>query len=167
MSIGNLRIRRSFLTVVLLFLVLVTAFACNDGLSDTSTSTVRNEDNDNNIGPAVPPPPAQVVDLNLGTSSYGSAAVDCNPNCSGEPGWTTSLTASPNSGYEFVGWQCSGSCPVGDDNIQADIVFHDSSKHTHNARFSTGTRTDGRSRASNNIQYEFGDNQCGVRWSVR
>ena len=122
-SIRNLRVHRSFLTVVLLFLVLVTAFACNDGLSDTSTSTVRNEDNDNNIGSAVPPPPAQVVDLNLGTSSYGSAAVDCNPNCSGEPGWTTSLTASPNSGYEFVGWQCSGSCPIGGDKIQANIAL--------------------------------------------
>ena len=122
-SIRNLRIRRSFLTVTLLLLVLVTVLACNDGLSDASTDSVVNEDNDNAIGFAVAPPPAQVVDLTLGISSDGSAAVGCDSNCSGEPGWSTSLTASPNSGYKFVGWQCSGSCPVGDDNIRADIVL--------------------------------------------
>ena len=122
-SIRNLRLHRSFLTVALLLLVLVTVLACNDGLSDASTDTVVNEDNDNAIGFAVVPPPVQVVNLNLGTSSYGSAAVDCNPNCSGEPGWTTSVAASPNSGYEFVRWQCSGSCPIGGDKIQANIAL--------------------------------------------
>ena len=123
MSIRNSRIHRPLLTVALLLLVLVTALACNGGPSDSSTGTAGNEDNDNNIGSAVVPPPVQVVDLTLGISSDGSAAVDCASNCSGEPGWTTSVTASPNSGYKFVGWQCSGSCPVGDDNIQADIVL--------------------------------------------
>ena len=123
MSIRNLRVHRSFLTVALLLLVLITAYACNDGLSDASTSTIGNKDNDNTIGSTVVPPPAQVVDLTLGISSDGSAAVGCDSNCSGEPGWSTSLTASPNSGYKFVGWQCSGSCPVGDDNIRADIVL--------------------------------------------
>ena len=122
-NIRNLRIRRSFLTVALLLLVLVTVFACNGGLSDASTDTVVNEDNDNYLSFSAVAPPVQVVNLNLGTSSDGSTAVACNPNCSGEPGWTTSVTASPNSGYEFVRWQCSGSCPIGGDKIRADIAL--------------------------------------------
>ena len=122
MSTKSLRMHRSFLTVALPLLVLVIAFACNGGTSDTSTVTrFGSEDDHNSVSPVVVPPPVQLVGLTLGASLYGSVAVDCNPNCSGELGWTASVTASPNSGYKFVQWQCSGSCPVGGANTGESI----------------------------------------------
>ena len=113
MNAKDLRTHRPFLTIACLLLVLVIAFACNGDSSSTGTGT--DSEIDNNIVS----PPVKVVDLNLIISSGGSATADCSSSCSGEPGWVTSVVAYPNMGYEFVQWQCTGSCPPGIDNTNA------------------------------------------------
>ena len=113
MNAKDLRTHRPFLTIACLLLVLVIAFACNGDSSSTGTGT--DSEIDNNIVS----PPVKVVDLNLIISSGGSATADCSSSCSGESGWVTSVVAYPNMGYEFVQWQCTGSCPPGIDNTNA------------------------------------------------
>ena len=49
--------------------------------------------------------------LVVGSSPNGRATADCEPNCERESPWTATVTAVADSGYEFAGWACSGSCP--------------------------------------------------------
>ena len=63
----------------------------------------------------VPPPPLPAtVALALGIPSNGSVSADCTPNCGTlAVGTTVSVTAVPDSGYELIRWECTGSCPSG------------------------------------------------------
>ena len=67
------------------------------------------------------PPPDMDVSLTFGGATGGSASAGCGSDCSGKPGWSTSVTANPDSGYRFVRWQCTGSCPTGSDSTNTSI----------------------------------------------
>ena len=63
--------------------------------------------------PDTRPVPATVA-LALGIPSNGSVSADCTPNCGTlAVGTTVSVTAVPDSGYELIRWECTGSCPSG------------------------------------------------------
>ena len=65
--------------------------------------------------------PPDSVSLTFGGVTGGSASAGCGSDCSKAPGWITTVTASPNSGYMFSRWQCSGSCPTGSASTNANI----------------------------------------------
>jgi len=53
------------------------------------------------------------VELTIGSAPNGSVRADCErtDNCRRAEGWRTTVTATPDDGYEFAGWDCDGSCP--------------------------------------------------------
>ena len=86
--------------------------SCPGSSAGNAVSLTINEDT--NIVPIfASTTPETMVTLTVGTTSGGRATADCSSDCSGEPGWSTSVTANPDSGYRFVRWQCTGSCPGG------------------------------------------------------
>jgi len=61
------------------------------------------------------------VSLTIGSSSNGRAEASCGSDCDREPPWNATVTATPDNGYEFVGWDCVGSCPSG--NVSAEVTL--------------------------------------------
>ena len=82
--------------------------SCPSGTATTVSFTVSR---DTIITPILM---TSTVALTLGTPSNGSVLADCTPNCDTlAVGMTVTVTVVPDSGYELVGWECTGSCPSG------------------------------------------------------
>ena len=59
-------------------------------------------------------PVTSTAALTLGIPNNGDVSADCTPNCDSlAVGTAVSVNAVPDSGYELIGWGCTGSCPSG------------------------------------------------------
>jgi len=87
--------------------------------------------------------------LTIGASPNGSAEADCESDCDREPGWTTTVTATANDGYQFASWGCTGdSCPSSqtanpltltvDDNIVITAIFEEMPPTTPQTQLNIG-----------------------------
>jgi len=68
--------------------------------------------------------------LTIGSARNGSATADCGSECDREIGWRTTVTATPNDGYRFASWDCSGSCPSGSARARASITINEDTNIT-------------------------------------